>query len=423
MKIIICWELGGNFGHLTRHTGFAELMRKRGHTVLFAVRDSAVARSVLLPRGLAFVSAPQPPPWGGNTAMMRSYADILIFHGMGATITAMPLFEAWEEIFRQVCPDLVVLDHSPAALVVARGLKIPTLEIASGFERPPDITPYPDFRPWLLTTGSNVRNEARVLGVINAYGKRHAGTSTYPNLPSALKANASLLVSFAELDHYPLRRAGRYIGPITTLQDGLLVNWKNNSLPKVFVYLRKFVGMGAVLNFLSDSALDAILVCPDLSAQEATQMEAAQVQVFRQLVQLDNLLKVCDLCISHGGLGLSSLCLLSATKTLVIPTTIEQLLQANALARCGLGLALKTSEVSLNRLENVVALLLTEASYTEASICLAQKYSTYDTAKVLQRLANTAERQVDLDASKPASLLVDPDPMRGTPDAELSEFA
>jgi UDP-N-acetylglucosamine transferase subunit ALG13 len=392
MKIMISWELGGNFGHLTRHTAFAELMHRRGHTVLFAVRDTVVARSVLLPRGLTFISAPQPTPWSGYTEMMRSYADILIFHGMGATITAMPLFEAWEEIFGQFCPDLVVLDHSPAALVVARSLKIPTLEIASGFERPPDITPYPNFRPWLSDTGSDVRNEERVLDVINAYGKRHDSTSTYPNLPSALKANASLLVTFSELDHYPTRRAGRYIGPITSLQDGLVVNWKDNSLPKVFVYLRKFASMGAVLHFLSGSALDAILICPDLSVQEATQMHAAEVQVFRQLVQLDNVLKACDLCISHGGLGLSSLCLLSATKALVIPTNIDQLLQANALVNCGVGLALNPSEMTLKRVETAATLLLTQASYTEASERLAQKYSTYDTVKVVHRLANTAER-------------------------------
>jgi UDP:flavonoid glycosyltransferase YjiC (YdhE family) len=402
MKVMISWELGGNYGHLTRHIAFAKSMQQRGHTVLFFVRDTAIAHNVLRPHGLTYVSAPQAARWHGPTNTMRSYADILRFHGLAELSTAMPLFEAWREIFAQFQPDLLVPDHSPAALIVAKCLKIPTLEIASGFERPPDITPYPDFRPWLPSDGSEVRNEARILDVINAFGKRHTASAPSPDLPTALKAKLLLLASFPELEHYPMRQGGRYIGPITHSQDGLVADWKNNSLPKVFVYLRRFAGIEAVLNFLSGASLDTILVCPDLSVSEVDQLEGGAVQVFRQPVQLEHILKLCDLCISHGGLGMSSSCLLSATKALVIPIHIEQLLLANSLTRCGIGVALKAKEVTLNCLERVVTLLLTEASYTAASHRLAQKYSTYDVAHVVQRLVNTAERLVHPVAPKNA---------------------
>jgi hypothetical protein len=161
-----------------------------------------------------------------------------------------------------------VPDHSPAALIVAQCLKIRSLEVASGFERPPNTTPYPDFRPWLPSDGSEVHKEASILDVINAYGRRHIGIRSFPNLPNALKADLTLLASFPELDHYPMRKSGSYIGPITSWQDGLVADWKNNGLPRVFVYLRRFTGLKTVLSFLSNAAFDTILECPDLSAQE-----------------------------------------------------------------------------------------------------------------------------------------------------------
>ncbi len=405
MKLMVSWELGGNYGHLTRHIAFAKLMQQRGHTVLFAARDAALAHEILHPHRLASIAAPQPARWHGRTDMMRSYADILQFHGLGETATAMPLFEAWRETFEQFQPDLLVPDHSPAALIVAKALRIPSLEVASGFERPPNITPYPDFRPWLPSDGSALHNEARILDVINAYGRHHSGTVPYRDLPGALKATLSLLASFPELDHYPMRRGGRYIGPITYWQDGLMVDWQNNSLPKVFIYLRRFTGLDALLSFLADTALDTIVVCPDLTVQEVARLEAGAVQVFRQPVQLESILTPCDLCISHGGLGVSSLCVLSGTKALLIPIHIEQLLLAKALTQCGLGIALKPAEVNHDRLEKVLASLLTEASYSAACDRLAQKYRAYDAAKVVHRLVNTAERLVDPLATKDRRVL------------------
>jgi UDP:flavonoid glycosyltransferase YjiC (YdhE family) len=413
MKIMISWELGGNYGHLTRHIAFAQSMRQRGHTVLFVVRDTAIADSILQPHGLAYMPAPQPARWHGGTNAMRSYADILRFHGLGELSTATPLFEAWQKIFEQFQPDLLVPDHSPAALIVAQCLKITSLEVATGFERPPDTMPYTNFRPWLPSDGAEVQKEACVLGVINTYGARHIGIRPFPNLPSALKASLMLLASLPELDHYPTRKRGRYIGPITYWQDGLVADWKQNNRPKVFVYLRRFAELKAMLSFLSNAAFDTILVCPDLSVQEVMQLETADVQVFRQPVQLERVLKSCDLCISHGGLGMSSACLLSATKVLVIPTHVEQLLLANALIRCGVGVALKTKQVTPGRLQKLITLLLTDASYTTASHRIAQKYHTYDAAQVVQRLVNTAERLVYRIAAKDA----EPSPSPGLSDS------
>jgi UDP:flavonoid glycosyltransferase YjiC (YdhE family) len=394
MKIMISWELGSNYGHLTRYLALARSMQQRGHTILFAVRDTVLAHNVLRPHGLVYIQAPQPARWHDRTDTIRSYADILLYHGLGEAATAVPLFEAWSEIFVSFKPDLLVPDHSPAALLTAQFLKIPTLEIASGFERPPDITPYPDFRPWLPRDSSSIYNEARILNVINKYGKSYFGITSYDDLPTALKANLSLLASFSELDHYPMRQGGRYIGPITSWSNGVVVDWKNNGMPKVLVYLRRFLGLNAVLDFLSCAALDTILICPDLSATEVSQLQGAAVQVFLQPVQLDQVLKLCDLCISHGGLGISSSCMLTATKVLAMPLHIEQLMLAKATTRCGIGLTLKAKDVTFRRLQKMIALLFTEVSFTSHSHILAQKYCAYDSTKVVQRLVYTAERLV-----------------------------
>jgi len=53
-KILVSWELGANFGHLTRLIPIAERLHQLGHQLFFAVRDTEVAAALLEPQEFPF---------------------------------------------------------------------------------------------------------------------------------------------------------------------------------------------------------------------------------------------------------------------------------------------------------------------------------------------------------------------------------
>ncbi len=57
-KILLAWESGENWGHLTRDVPVARALRARGHQVVGAVCDTRVAGEILGPAGIPFVQAP-----------------------------------------------------------------------------------------------------------------------------------------------------------------------------------------------------------------------------------------------------------------------------------------------------------------------------------------------------------------------------
>jgi hypothetical protein len=46
-RIFVSWELGANFGHLTRLMPITEQLRQLGHELFFAVRDTEIAAALL----------------------------------------------------------------------------------------------------------------------------------------------------------------------------------------------------------------------------------------------------------------------------------------------------------------------------------------------------------------------------------------
>jgi multidrug efflux pump subunit AcrA (membrane-fusion protein) len=51
-RILLTWEMGSNLGHLSRLLPLARELKARGHRVLVAARDVALAASVLGPAGI-----------------------------------------------------------------------------------------------------------------------------------------------------------------------------------------------------------------------------------------------------------------------------------------------------------------------------------------------------------------------------------
>ena len=389
-RILFAWELGGNYGHLSKLLPLARLLRQRGHEPAFVVRDLAVA-SVLIGNEFTCLQTPRPPDTVRQPRVPVSYADILSGAGFGNREALSGMLHAWQGLFDLVKPDVVVAQFAPVAIVAARQASRPTLQVDTGFECPPAAKPYPNFRPWVKIARQELLDrENALLQTVNAVcGWNDA------DLRTTLRPNLSLLATLPELDHYPGRRGGRYIGPFFALEQGDELFWNSTTDKRIFTYLRPFPELSTLLNDLRQSQAEVIAVIPGIDRKLANSFTADRFRIVSAQARLDKLLPQADVVVSHGGHGLTSACLLQGVPSLAIPTMIEQWMTARNLERLKIGLGATRAALRKQGCRDVLNSLLTNMLYKKNAAVLATKYQDYDQQKTISRLALTIERMAE----------------------------
>lgn len=392
-RILLAWELGGNWGHLTKQLLLARALRKRGHSCLFAVRDVAVARDLLANEEFEFVQAPFYSTPEGESQVLASYPDILHVNGYSSPDLLMQLLKEWFSIFYKVKPDVVVTEFSPTAVLAAKLSSLPVLRIDTGFGCPPDELPFPSFRPWLeLSAKQMLEKELRLLDNVNKVSL-YLGKRRFSSLQRVLATDMDLLTTVPELDHYQGRRFGRFVGPLLNLYDGSEAEWPVVSGARVFVYLRPFDGLEVVLKVLSARPLAVIAVVPGIDRKLIDRYAGEHFYISTSPLRMSGILSGADVAVTHGGHGLASACLQSGIRMLLIPQVIEQLMTARNFERLGVGLGVNHEEVGA-RFAKALDRLLTEQGFRKSAASLASKYEDYNQELVIRNLVDSIEGEI-----------------------------
>ena len=156
--ILFTWELGGGLGHLVNLMPLAQAMSRKGHRVYAAVQDVPKAARIFRGFDIAYLQAPTKFHDSPNAIMPpRTFAHILHNRGFGELDELRAMAGTWRNLLEMTRPDLVVFDHSPTALLAARGLVAKKALIGTGFFCPLDEYAMADLRPWLAEKGSDRR--------------------------------------------------------------------------------------------------------------------------------------------------------------------------------------------------------------------------------------------------------------------------
>lgn len=391
-RVLFAWELGANFGHLAQMVPIARRLRQRGHEVLFAVKDVAIARNLLGSDGFPFLPAPTCGVRRRPVSKPASFADILAGAGFDDAGILRGLVASWHHVFSVVRPDLLVAQYAPSAQLAARIAGLPCISIGTGFERPPEVAPFPCFRPWLKITNDELLVRERKLLVSINESAVSLGLPPFTHLHHALKADISLLATLPELDHYPGRRGGHYIGPLCMLEDGDEWTWPiEDDLPCIFAYLRPFRGLSTVMEGLKKSGANVIAVIPGISDKERMAFTGERLRIVTQPLRASTILKRAKVVVSHGGHGMTAATMLAGVPTLAIPVSVEQWLTARNVERLGSGIGIDRAHIP-SRFESALNRLISNAACRRKAGEFVQKYSQYNQDVVIERLANTIER-------------------------------
>lgn len=387
-RFLLAWELGGNYGHVEKLAPLAGALKEDGHEVGLAVRDLAICASRLDPQVATLFQAPLDVSPGMRQPV--SFADILADGGFGSPERLSGLIRGWHGLFDLYRPDAVIAEYAPLAIFAARLAGIPCLHMDTGFAIPPETSPYPCFRPWLKIKKEELQEkEARILSTVNQVRKNY-GHAPMRHLFQAVRADLTLLTTVPELDHYPKRRQGRYIGPLMNLDARKILDWPVGQGRRIFTYLRPFPQLEPVLEGLEASGGQVIAVIPGIEPKLSAKY-GSSLSIIDEPISLLHILPQADLVISHASHGLTSAALLAGVPTLAIPTQIEQLLLATAIERLGIGMTV-TPQTIRTRFREILKRMLTEKEVASRADEVAAKYAQYDRQTTLNKLVKTIVR-------------------------------
>lgn len=400
-RILFAWELGANYGHLSRLVPIAEQLRAKGHEVFFAVHDLRVAAELLAPLGYHFTQAPVTPSGRWLNAPPANYAEMLIAEGFANRAVLSGKVRGWISLYRLYRPDAVVLDHAPSALLGARILGIPRILVGNGFEIPPVASPFPSIRPWEEIPASRMqRSEAVLLAAINSVVAAYRGKSM-DHLSDMFDMAEKVLMTFPELDHYGVRPHENYAGPVYQTKSGQSADWPKVEGSRVFAYLRPSVpGFGNLLEALRQSGAAVVCVAPGMQQNAVKALVSERFRIFGRPVMLPPLLETADLAVSYGGIGTLSPCLLAGVPMMLVPQNVEQHLISKRVEVMGAGVVLENQRRQDDFAE-ALGRLTNEPDYRKNAESFQTKYAGFDPGKAASLVVQIIEeamkkRSIDL---------------------------
>jgi hypothetical protein len=386
--VLIVWELGAGLGHVMRLAPLANQLVARGHRVFAAMRALHGTTAAFHP---AVRLLPAPFRTGRVSATpTRSFTDILREVTFGDDATLAAHVAAWRNLFDLVRPDAIAFDHSPTALLAARGLPVRRVVLGTGFTVPPDVCPLPDLQPWLKAPPVDLRGDEDQL-------LRRANRILKSNHQPALDrlgqlysgVDQSFLATFPELDPYAAARGPneRFWGAANADGAGAAPVWPSGSGKKVFCYLRAFPALVELIKFLRESDLP-ILIYGDVDASVKAEFATPKLVFAAQRLDLEAVGRECDLQVMNSGHGTVASVLMAGKPSLQLPLYLEQALNARAVRRmrAGLDAPIKDAAVIVDRLKG----LLETDGHADGARRFARRHAQFDHRRKVVQMTDRA---------------------------------
>jgi UDP:flavonoid glycosyltransferase YjiC (YdhE family) len=387
--VLMTWELGAGLGHLVRLLPIAQGLLERGHRVYAAVRDLAAAQSVFGSGLLSVLQAPiQVRLSSGQIEKPFTFAHILQNFGFSDERDLAGRLEAWTELYRLVKPDLILFDHSPTALMAARGLPARKALIGSGFFCPPDEYPMPNLRGWLQPDLEQMRkDEDAVLAGMNHLLEQRRQPTLERITQLYAQVDENFLVTFAELDHYPNRKGASYWGAWTKI-SGKAPQWPQGPGPRIYAYFKQFEQLEATLKVLADLPASILIYSDGINAALQKRFTSDKLRFENSRLDLEEIGRTCDLAILNGNHGTTISLLMKGRPILQLPISLEQALLSLAVEKFGAALGADIKRPA--HVERRLREMLNSKRFAAAARRFAEKYSSFDAEQqaklIVQRL-------------------------------------
>ena len=387
--VLYAWEMGTGLGHVMQFAQLARGLLKNGHRVVAIVKELKTARAAFASE-VCLLPAPPTPPHPTIKRITESFAYLLGDYGFRDDETLGALTCAWRNLFEIVKPDLIIFDHSPTALLAARGLPARRVLIGMGYIVPPDRYPLPHVRPTSEVTEDELaRGEDQILCRVNRLLKSWA-LPTLGRLGQLFSdVQQTYLMTFPELDPYARFRPpdARFWGAVVA-RGGASPHWPPGSGRKVYAYLRNFPALPELLDFLKGSGLPT-LIYGDVDPLTRDRFTSPTLRFAGERLDPVRVAHECDVQIMTSGHGSVATVLLAGKPSLQLPLYQEQGLNARAVCKLGAGLdaSIEDGKRVIQKLEQ----LLGSEQYAQGARRFAQRYAWFDPCRQHEEMLDRIE--------------------------------
>jgi len=333
----------------------------------------------------------QTPRWVGPVQVAEglNYGEILVNFGFHNAKALAELTTAWRERIDGAA--LLASNVAPGAMVAARTLAIPALEISQGYHVPPPGLPSPPFRDWEPAPRTRlIASDRLVLQSINEVLRRY-GCAPIESLGD-LFAGRSLLQTYPELEMYPERGPSEYFG-IVPVEDRPMLQWPEGT-PRILAYLYPYYEhLDALLDAVGRFARSSVIVCLDVPLHLRDKHKSESVVFADRLLDFQRMANDADLVVCHGSHQATAEALLAGKPLLLLPTQVEQFLTTRRVVRQGAGLGIMPA-VPDPDFSTALRTLLSDPTYPARAREFSRRYSSHQRDAALEALAARCEREM-----------------------------
>ncbi len=342
-RFLIAWELGDGYGHIQSLLPAAQALRRRGHTVMFALANQVKALAGLGAEWSVHTLATQTTP-DKTLAQPASAPECWLGYGFGDASVLAGNVALWIDLIKQLGPDVLIADYAPCAKLAALTQGLPQVNLGYAFWNPPLTQPLRSFREWQAVDDNRIlANELRIQAAINQVlqGLNVAGL---PSLAHLWLNALTLITTPAEFDpHHALRSReimlGPLILPLAPDPHAAPPAWPDADGIKVLGYLRAEHGPSMQHGI---AALKALPICAlvhvaGLDEQQARALSTPRVRITSAFLDFGAALPQADLMLSQGGANTTFRALLSGVPVFALPTHAEQYITAVRVHQQNLG--------------------------------------------------------------------------------------
>jgi UDP:flavonoid glycosyltransferase YjiC (YdhE family) len=339
-KLLLCWELGDDFGHLGKYHRISSIFTERGYQVFILLKDLSKVGRFVWPTGVTILYCPQAKLRLQKAPTTQCHAEILLINGYHSANTLKYLVLAWRHLFDWINPDVILFDHSPTALLASRDKKIPRIIISDPFVVPPANQPAISLRAGTTSNTEAIeKSEGQVVTVINEVAEE-LNVAPVKHSSDLFAVDKTLLYGYQETDIFDhARKNATYIGALIAKGGFKQPRWKQPTSTKIFAYLKYGNPLSEmILSILYDLRANLVCFYSGASKNQCAKYESSTVLVDNQLFDSDSIYTEANCIVCHAGGGTVYPSLYYGLPIICAPLQLEQYCSAERLEVMKMGI-------------------------------------------------------------------------------------
>jgi hypothetical protein len=334
-RIFIAWEIGGGRGHVVHLAAVAQALARRGfrNTAYLAHMEHAEELAPFCERvSQGPVPAYQPP---SRALHNPRYGEWLASHHFDDSAVIRSQIERWRALIDAERPVLVLAEQSPNAILAARTLGLPVVQVGVPATAPPPEMPF--YPPSLSEEEEPLYSEATLRDAINeAIGDY--GLPPLSSLPEIYTCDDQIVASIGLLDSYARWRRQRRVPPVTG-------EWRDpgeRRREELFVYLSTFDRSDPVILTAVASAKvpTRVVVAANLPIAVTAASWRGAIVEDRPLAP-GEIARSARVLLHAGNHGMSCMGLRAGLPQVMLAGQIEHVFDGRAIAGAGAGLVVE----------------------------------------------------------------------------------